>query len=168
MFETLVIVKGKNKMKLLQIVLSLLLVLSPIACASLQEITPADPRAQLIGSFFNIENKSVDFKVKPPEKFKKTLMKLETKYNDEWSAFDRHTDCCTLYYGWIRGNVLGEYKMRLCEEHKIDLISLTRHGIGGMALSRLKDTYKTDKKAFFLMIVLGCHSEAGMYGDIFL
>ena len=56
-------------------------------------------------------------------------MKLETKYNDEWSAFDRHTDCCTLYYGWIRGNVLGEYKMRLCEEHKIDLISLTRHGI---------------------------------------
>jgi hypothetical protein len=30
----------------------------------------------------------------------------------------------------------------------IDCISLTRHGAGGMAISKSKDTQKTDKKAF--------------------
>jgi hypothetical protein len=108
---------------------------------------------QLIGLCGNIENKNSDFKVRLPEGFKETLTKLEVKYNDEWAAFDQHTDGCTVYYGWIRGNVIGEYKLRLCEDYQTDLISidcisLTRHGAGGMAISKSKDTQKTDKKAF--------------------
>ena len=167
-------------MKLLQIALSLLLVLSPIACASLQDKTPdvhkTDPDVhetapdvqkitsdvirifqyfsveQLIGVCGNIEKKSADFKVRLPKGFKDTLTKLEAKYNDEWAAFDQHTDGCTVYYGWVRGNVIGEYKLKLCEDYQTDLISmdfisLTRHGVGGMAISRFKDTQKTDKKA---------------------
>ncbi len=160
-------------MKLLQIALSLLLVLSPIACASVPDITPdqdktpdvhkktSDPISiikfftvpQLIGICGNIERKSADFKVRLPKGFKETLTKLEAKYNDEWAAFDQHTDGCTVYYGWVRGNVIGEYKLKLCEDYQTDLISidcisLTRHGVGGMAISRFKDTQKTDKKAF--------------------
>lgn len=97
--------------------------------------------------------KSADFKVRLPKGFKETLTKLEAKYNDEWTAFDQHTDGCTVYYGWVRGNVIGEYKLKLCEDYQtdlisIDFISLTRHGVGGMAISRFKDTQKTDKKAF--------------------
>ena len=160
-------------MKLLQIALSLLLVLSPIACASLQDKTPdVDKTApdahktisdairiiqyfsveQLIGVCGNIEKKSADFKVRLPKGFKETLTKLEAKYNDEWAAFDQHTDGCTVYYGWVRGNVIGEYKLKLCEDYQTDLISmdfisLTRHGVGGMAISRFKNTQKTDKKA---------------------
>jgi hypothetical protein len=108
---------------------------------------------QLIGLCGNIENKSADFKVRLPKGFKETLMKLEAQYNDEWAAFDQHTDGCIVYYGWVRGNVLGEYKLRLCEDYQtdlisIDFISLTRHGVGGMAISRFKDAQKTDKKAF--------------------
>jgi len=165
--------KGGNKMKLLQIALSLLLVLSPIACASLQDKTPDAPKTtpdvqkitsdvirifqyfsveQLIGVCGNIEKKSADFKVRLPKGFKETLTKLEAKYNDEWAAFDQHTDGCTVYYGWVRGNVIGEYKLKLCEDYQTDLISmdfisLTRHGVGGMAISKFKDTQKTDKKA---------------------
>ncbi len=162
-------------MKLLQIALSLLLVLSPVACASLQDKTPdAHETApdvhktisdtiriiqyfsveQLIGICGNIEKKSADFKVRLPKGFKETLTKLEARYHDEWAAFDQHTDGCTVYYGWVRGNVIGEYKLKLCEDYQtdlisIDFISLTRHGVGGMALSRFKDTQKTDKKDFF-------------------
>jgi len=106
---------------------------------------------QLIGICGNIEKKSADFKVRLPKGFKETLTKLEAKYNDEWAAFDQHTDGCTVYYGWVRGNVIGEYKLKLCEDYQtdlisIDFISLTRHGVGGMAISRYKDTQKTDKK----------------------
>jgi hypothetical protein len=161
-------------MKLLQIALSVSLVLLPMACASTQDITSeehktiseehkADPDinkitsdtirffryfsvGQLVGVCGNIEKKSANFKVKLPEGFKETLTKLEANYNDEWTAFDQNTDCCIIYYGWIRGNVIGEYKLRLCETHQIDLISLNRHGIGGMGFSRLVDTNKTDKK----------------------
>jgi hypothetical protein len=161
-------------MKLLQIALSLLLVLSPIACASVPDKTPDEHKPpqdvhkttsdairflqyfsvqQLIGVCGNIERKSADFKVRLPKGFKETLTKLEAKYNDEWAAFDQHTDGCTVYYGWVRGNVIGEYKLKLCEDYQtdlisIDFISLTRHGVGGMAISRYKDTQKTDKKAF--------------------
>jgi len=91
-------------MKLLQIALSLLLVLLPIACASLQDITPdvnkTNPDVQeitsdaisiiklftvpqLIGFCGNIESKSTDFKVRPPKGFKQTLTKLEARYNEE-------------------------------------------------------------------------------------
>ncbi len=167
-------------MKLLQIVLSLLLVLSPIACVSVPDRTPDQDKtpdvrkttpdehetisdvirifrsfsvAQLVGVCGNIERKSADFKVRLPKGFKETLTKLEAEYNDEWSAFDQHTDGCTVYYGWIRGNVIGEYKLKFCEDYQTDLISidcisLTRHGVGGMGISRYKDTQKTDKKAF--------------------
>ncbi len=155
-------------MKLLQIALSLLLVLFLIACASVPDKTldehkpPQDVHKtasdvirfiryfsieQLVGVCGNIERKSADFKVRLPKGFKETLMKLEANYNDEWTAFDQNTDCCIIYYGWIRGNVIGEYKLRLCETHQIDLISLNRHGIGGRGFSRLVDTNKTDKKA---------------------
>ncbi len=152
-------------MKLLQTALSLLLVLSPIACASLQDKTPDVHKTtsdaisiikfftvpQLIGICGNIENKSADFKVRLPKGFKETLTKLEARYNDEWVAFDQHTDGCTVYYGWVRGNVIGEYKLKLCEDYltdliSIDFISLTRHGVGGMALSRFEDTQKRDEK----------------------
>ena len=132
-------------MKLLQIALSLLLVLSPIACASPQDKTSDVPKTtpdvqkitseairiykfftvpQLIGLCGNIENKSADFKVRLPKRFKETLTKLEVKYNDEWSAFDQHTDGCTVYYGWVRGNVIGEYKLKICEDYQTDLISM--------------------------------------------
>ena len=104
---------------------------------------------KLVGSAGNIENKSSDFKVELPKGFKETLTKLEAKYNDEWAAFDQHTDGCTVYYGWVRGNVIGEYKLRLCKDQQIDFICLTRHGVGGMGISRLKDMQKTDKKFFF-------------------
>ncbi len=162
-------------MKLLQIAISLLLVLTPVACATTQDISPDEHKTtpdehktdsdikkmtsnaikfyqffsigQLVGVCGNIEKKTADFKVELPEGFKKTLMKLEANYNDEWTAFDQNTDCCIIYYGWIRGNVIGEYKLRLCETHQIDLISLNYHGIGGMGFSRLVDTNKTDKKA---------------------
>jgi hypothetical protein len=165
-------------MKLLQIVLSLLLVLSPIACVSVPDRTPDQDKTpdvrktapdehetisdairiiryfsveQLIGICGNIEKKSADFKVRLPKGFKETLTKLEARYNDEWAAFDQHTDGCTVYYGWIRGNVIGEYKIKLCEDYQTDLISidcisLTRHGIGGMGISRYSDPQKTDKK----------------------
>jgi len=159
-------------MKLLQIALSLLLVLSLIACASVPDKTPDEHKppqdvhkttsdvirffqyfsvGQLVGVCGNIEKKSADFKVRLPKKFKETLTKLEAKYNDEWVAFDQHTDGCTVYYGWVRGNVIGEYKLKLCEDYQtdlisIDFISLTRHGVGGMGISRFKDTQKTDKK----------------------
>ncbi len=165
-------------MKLLQIVLSLLLVLFPIACVSVPDRTPDQDKtpdehettpdehetisdvirifrsfsvAQLVGVCGNIERKSADFKVRLPKGFKETLTKLEATYNDEWAAFDQHTDGCTVYYGWIRGNVIGEYKLKFCEDYQTDLISidcisLTRHGVGGMAISRYKDTQKTDKK----------------------
>ena len=159
-------------MKLLQIVLSLLLVLSLIACASVPDKTPDEQKppqdvykttsaairffqyfsvGQLVGVCGNIEKKSADFKVRLPKEFKETLTKLEAKYNDEWTAFDQSTDSCTVYYGWVRGNVIGEYKLKLCEDYKtdlisIDFISLTRHGVGGMAISRFKDTQTADKK----------------------
>jgi hypothetical protein len=160
-------------MKLLQIALSLLLVLSLIACASVPDKTPDEHKppqdvhkttsdairffqyfsvGQLVGVCGNIEKKSTDFNVRLPKRFKETLTKLEAKYNDEWAAFDQHTDGCTVYYGWVRGNVIGEYKLKLCEDYQtdlisMDLISLTRHGVGGMAISRFKNTQKTDKKA---------------------
>ena len=159
-------------MKLIKIALSLLLVLSLVACASVpdkasdEHTPPQDVHKpisdtirffqyfsvqQLVGVCGNIEKKSADFKVRLPKGFKETLTKLEARYHDEWAAFDQHTDGCTVYYGWVRGNVIGEYKLKLCEDYQtdlisIDFISLTRHGVGGMALSRFKDTQKTDKK----------------------
>ncbi len=159
-------------MKLLQIALSFLLVLFLIACASIPDKTPGEHKPpqdvhkttsdvirfihyfsieQLVGVCGNIEKKSADFKVRLPKGFKETLTKLEARYNDEWTAFDQNTDGCTVYYGWVRGNVIGEYKLKLCEDYltdliSIDFISLTRHGVGGMALSRFEDTQKRDKK----------------------
>ncbi len=104
---------------------------------------------QMVGSAGNKENKSADFKVKLPKGFNETLTKLEVEFNNEWVAFDYHIDGCTVYYGWIRGNAIGEYKLRVCEDHQIDFICITQHGVGGNAISRLKDTEKKDKKAFF-------------------
>lgn len=108
---------------------------------------------QLVGICGNIERKSADFRVRLPERFKETLTKLEARYHDEWSAFDKHTDGCAVYYGWIRGNVIGEYKLRFCEDYKtelvsVDCISLTRHGVGGMAISKYYDPQASGNRAF--------------------
>jgi hypothetical protein len=115
-------------------------------CASLYQVTAV----YVVGQVGNIEKKSADFNVMPPAGFRETLTALEAKYNDEWTAFDQNINGCTVYYGWLRGNAIGEYKLKIREVPEKDLISveviaLDRHGVGGMGISKYMNTGKRDK-----------------------
>tara|TARA_B100000959_G_C14866791_1_gene576602 strand:+ start:13 stop:768 length:756 start_codon:yes stop_codon:yes gene_type:complete len=109
------------------------------------------PYVYVVGQAGNYESKSTDYKVKPPVGFRTTLKNLETKYRDEWTAFDKNTDNCTVYYGWLRGNVRGEYKLKVRHDLEkdsvnVEFIALNRHGVGGMGISGYKDAGKTGNK----------------------
>ena len=131
------------KSKLALIIFILILTMFGTGCTALYVYT--------VGQAGNYESKSTDYKVRPPAGFRKTLKDLETNYYDEWTAFDENTDGYTVYYGWLRGNVRGEYKLKIRHDLEddsvnIEYIALNRHGVGGMGISGYKDTGRTDKK----------------------
>ena len=119
-----------------------------------------------IGKLGDIEKKTADFKVRLPAGFRETLTQLEDKYHDEWTAFDQNINGCTVYYGWLRGHAIGEYKVKIREDPErnlisIEFIALNRHGVGGMGISEYINIGKRDKKNIFqlpaeiITIILG-------------
>jgi len=103
-----------------------------------------------VGQAGNYEPKSTDYKIKPPIGYRTTLKNLEANFDEEWTAFDRDTEGYAVYYGWLRGNVRGQFKFKIREDTnnnvvEIEYISLNRHGIGGMGISGYKTSAQLNK-----------------------
>ncbi len=114
----------------------------------------------VVGHLFgDIEKNTADFKLSLPKKFREKLIQLEDKYHDEWTAFDQNIDGHTVYYGWIRGHAIGEYKLKIREDPESNLISiefiaLNFHGMGRMGISKYKKTGHKDKNNVFQLPVV--------------
>jgi len=105
----------------------------------------------IVGQTGNFESESTDFNVKPAVGYRGTLKKLEVNFTDEWTNFDKDLESYTVYYGWLRGNVRGQYKLKIRQNIPnntidVEFIMLNRHGVGGMGISEFKDMGNQEKE----------------------
>lgn len=84
-----------------------------------------------------VERADISWVAPLPVGFRKRVADAEEKYSGPWLEFDAENSGREIYYGLIRGNAIGEFKMGVDKQGKaVDCILLMAYGRDQYVLSR--------------------------------
>lgn len=83
----------------------------------------------------NVESYGAGPSTSMPEDFQQRVAQAEERYKDQWEKFDEYHSGSPIYYGLLRGQSIGEFKMAIDQNGTIHSIMLVSYGLNYVAAS---------------------------------